>query len=75
MGCDPFLHVNIIAERSGSNKPLRRVVKRQVLEMILQREPATSDDGNADGIHVSKSEACEYASEKTEGNRSARIEY
>ena len=74
MGCDPFLHVNIIAERSGSNN-LRRAVKRQVLEMILQREPAASDDGNADGIHVSKSEAREYAAEKTEGNRSARIEY
>ena len=74
MGCDPFLNVNIIAEKSGSNN-LRRAVKRQVLEMILQREPAASDDGNADGIHVSKPEAPEYAAEKTEGNRSARIEY
>ena len=50
-------------------------MERQILEMILQREPAASDDGNADGIHVSKSEAREYAAEKAEGKRSARIEY
>ena len=39
--------------------------------MILQRDSAATDDGNADGIHVSNSEAGEYAGEKAEGKRSA----
>ena len=43
--------------------------------MILQRDSAATDDGNANGIHVSKLEAREYAAEKAEGKRSARIEY
>ncbi len=28
-------------------------MERQILEMILQRDPAATDDGNANGIHVS----------------------